>query len=177
VLCVEPAWVIVDAKKAAEDAVEISVEGDAILPKSNAGDGGSGVAADAGQEEQVFFGGGHLSSQIAYHPLRGFVKVAGTSIVAKAFPGLEYVVYRSICQGVQVGESGEKGLVVIEYRLDPCLLKHDLRHPDGIRVAGMPPREVTAFTFVPVQQSLADDCRILSSVNARERCHGLYYTL
>ena len=36
------------------------------------------------------------------------------------------------------------------------LLKHDLRNPDGIGIAGFSPGEISAVLFKPMKQSLLD---------------------
>jgi hypothetical protein len=95
-------------------------------------------------------------------------------------------------QGFYGGKGGNKTPVIWNNRCDLGLLEHDLGNPNMVRIAGIPPRQLTFFLVVPVQQAFQQfgpdgisfivfwfaHCRNLIIINRRNilhpmlHCHG-----
>ncbi len=65
-----------------EDALHVAIDYGYVLAMSNAGDGGSGVGADAGEFAEFVGGGRHHSGVLGDDGLRGFMQHAGAAVVA-----------------------------------------------------------------------------------------------
>ena len=86
---------------AAEDALDISVDHGDMLAVGDAGDGGGGVGADAGELAQFGGGAGHDSEVLGDDGLRGLVEHAGATVVAESAPEGEDVLLMGGGQGLQ----------------------------------------------------------------------------
>jgi len=155
-LSVGTSRIIVDGKDATQDAAQIAVKRDGVLAKSDAGDRGGSILADAGQKEEFFGRVWYLPVKLLHDTPGRRMEVACPRIVAKPFPCLEHVGQGSIGQGDQGREACEEALVVGYDGLGAGLLEHDLRNPYGVGVLGEAPGEHSALLIVPLQKPLSE---------------------
>ena len=81
--------------------------------------------------------------------LGSVVEIAGTAVIAQALPFAKYLVFRSCGEGLNRRPAMHETLPVVPALLDLCLLENDLGQPDGVGVAGLPPRQVTTVLTKP----------------------------
>ena len=86
----------------------------------------------------------------------GPMEVSRAGVVPEPLPRLQDVVDRRRGKGTHIGKFQEKAVVVGSDGFDPCLLEHDLRDPDPIRIPGLPPRHRTGLRPEPAQQRCGD---------------------
>ena len=79
------------------------------------------------------------------------VEVAGTAVVAQALPLAQHLVFRGGGKGLNGRPTVHKALPVVPTLLDLRLLEDDLGEPDGVGVAGLPPRQVATVLTKPLQ--------------------------
>ena len=101
---VGPAGVVVNTKETAQDALQVAIQGDGVMPEGEAGDGGCCIRPHAGQLQQLCRRGGQLPAQVLDDMASGPMEVAGASIVAQPFPGFEYLIQPSCGQSLHRGE-------------------------------------------------------------------------
>ncbi len=92
---------------------------------------------------------GQLATQFSRNISRAAMKQTRASIVAQATPRPEHVILIRRCQQIHGREAPQEIPVIGLYRLDPRLLQHDLRDPNGVRVPRPPPAQVTLRPFKP----------------------------
>jgi hypothetical protein len=54
----------------------------------------------------------------------------------------------------------EPFIIIRNYRGDLSLLEHEFGHENGIRIAGLAPREVTAMTAKPAEKRAAERSKV-----------------
>ena len=91
------------------------------------------------------------------HEPGGGVQVAGASVVAKSLPGVKDVVLRSQRERGEVREAPEPGVIIRAHGSDCCLLQHELGDEDGVRVAGVAPRQVESVTAIPGEETATEN--------------------
>ena len=77
------------AGQAEQDALDVAVDDGDAFAEGDAGDGGAGVFADAGEGAELCGGGGEHAVAFADEELGGLVEHAGSAVVAEAGPGGE----------------------------------------------------------------------------------------
>jgi hypothetical protein len=77
---------------------------------------------------------------------------ARAAIVSEPAPDGQHVIFRRGGQSLHRGETAEEAIVVVEDRSYPRLLQHDLRDPDGIRIAGSAPGQIAGIPVEPVKK-------------------------
>src|ERR1700744_1678050 len=122
------------AVDALQDAFYVAIDDRGGTAEGEAGDGSGGVAADAGQLLQGFGRFGKATVVVVDDFPRTAMQHARAPVIAEAAPAGEDGVFGCSCERGKVGEAVEEFSVVIENGSYACLLKHDLRQPDGIGV-------------------------------------------
>jgi len=144
------------ALQTAEDARHVPIHDRFPASEGDAGDGAGGVTPDARQAAQGFGRIGQSSAVFTEDLGRRAAQVAGAGVVAKSLPGLEHARLRRGGQGREGGEEAHPAFVVGNDRGHLGLLKHDLGDPDGVGVAGAPPRQIAPPAAIPRQQGAGD---------------------
>ena len=170
-LGVRPAGIVVHGKDAAQDALQVAVQGNGIVAEGDAGDGGCRIVPHARQQQQPLRSAGQLPAQLLDDVAGGLMEVAGASVVAHPLPGLEHPVQVRFGQGLHRGEGGQEAVVVGQDGLNARLLQHDLSDPDGVRVLGVSPGEVSPVALVPGQEQSAHEGQNLCVGAAIPCCH------
>src|SRR3982751_4752831 len=65
---------------------------------------------------------------------------------------MEQVWFVGLGQRLDIGEPLQKSMIVRDHSGDPRLLQHYFGNPDGVWVAGFPPRQFSMRRVVPRQQ-------------------------
>ena len=143
-----------NAKDAAQDSLDVAIHDGCALVECVAGNGAGGVAADAGQGEQLSRCPGELPVESFDDLLGRAVQVAGTRVVAEPLPQLEDRVEPGAGEALDRRESLQESLVVGHDRRDLRLLEHDLGDPDRVRVFGLSPGQITPVLSEPAEKGL-----------------------
>src|ERR1700675_1965702 len=151
----------IDADESVQHTLDISVDYGYGLGKRDAGDGGGGVASDAGQREQGF---GIPREGAAVFPgnlPRGLMQHARAPGVAQTAPGCQHGVFGSCGERLDIRKAFEENPVVVKDGGHARLLQHNFAEPDAIGIASFAPRKVAAMLIVPAQQGAPDMNEIL----------------
>ena len=84
--------------------------------------------------------------------LRSLLQVPGAGVVAEAFPKLVDLFRTRFCHRLDGWQFTHPAVPVRNHGFDLRLLEHDFRDPDGIRIAGAPPRQVAGILREPAEQ-------------------------
>ena len=115
----------------------------------------SDLAADAGERGQFGGAAGEVAAMRADNLLRAAVQVARPGVVAEPGPVFDDAFDGRRRQGRDIGETGEKTLVVGDDRRHLGLLQHDLGQPDPVGVAtALPGQVMAAGGLLPGDQAL-----------------------
>lgn len=93
--------------------------------------------------------------------LRGFLHVADAGVIAEAFPKLVDFVGAGIGEAFNGGQLAQPAFPIRNHCFHLCLLQHDFGHPDGVGIAGAPPRKVACVGGEPVKQQ-RDELRVFN---------------
>ena len=88
----------------------------------------------------------------ATHPARRPMEIPRPGVVAQPFPDFQHVVERGPRQGPDGGKAPHPAFVVRDDGRNLRLLKHDLRDPDGVRMARASPGEVAGGAAKPAEE-------------------------
>ena len=144
------------AGDAEEYALDVAVDYGDVFAEGDAGDGGGGVVADAGEGAEFVRGFGELAAELADHELCGAVEHARAAVVAEAAPESEDGVFRRFGEGFECGEAEEEFFVALGYGGDARLLQHDFGEPRGVRVVDAAPGERAGVFAVPEGEAVAE---------------------
>ena len=151
-----PLWVTAETRETTEHPDHVAVQDRRRASERDARDGASGVAADAGEVEQLL----DCLRDASFVPRQNFsrpaLEVAGPGVVAQAGPEPQHLVLRRRGQRGHRWEPLHEPLVIGEDRGDLSLLEHDLRNPDRVRVARLPPGQIPVAGAIPRQQVRCD---------------------
>jgi hypothetical protein len=141
----------VDAEVAGEDTIDIAIDDGSGEAEGDAPDGGSGIVAYALEFPDFFEGVREMAE--GDDLLGGVVEVAGSAVIAQALPLAQHLVFRGGGKGLNGRPSVHKALPVVPALLDLRLLEDDLGEPNGVRVAGLPPRQIATVLTEPLKES------------------------
>lgn len=152
--------VVLDREHAGEHARDVSVDQRRALAVRDRGDRTGGVRPDAGHVAQP----GRGRRQRLADALRAAVEVPRARVVAEAGPRGEHVVERRRRERTHRRELGHPALPVRDHGGDARLLEHHLRHPDRVRVARAPPRQVALHAAVVLDDGARELRRVHGAV-------------
>jgi hypothetical protein len=136
----------------AEHPLQVSIDGGQVQAEHDGTERTRHIGADAGELEQVRMGGRKAAP--GHDGLGSRVEQACTPVIAKATPGLQHRIAPGGGEGLHVGEADQKSLMVLEHRLHPGLLQHELADQAAIGAWGPPPWEVPGRPGIPLKQGL-----------------------
>ncbi len=151
-----PPHVVAEPEQPREDARDVAVDDRLRSVEGDRGHRPRRVATDARERAQGLRVVGQAPSVLLDHRARRALEVARTRVVAETRPQPEHRVGLGPGEARDVRKAREEALVVGDHRLDARLLQHRFGDPDGVGIAGAPPREVAAVRAVPVEQPPAD---------------------
>src|SRR5206468_3038633 len=102
--------------------------------------------------ERIFQPRRKFTAMFCNDMLSGFLQIASAAVIAEAGPEAQHFFLRRTGEGVNIRETLEKSLVVWNHGRNACLLQHDFREPDAIRIFRAPPRQVTLESAEPPKQ-------------------------
>ena len=139
-----------DAVAASEHSLDVAVEYGLLAAEGEGGNGSSGGAPDAGQGLDGFQHGGELATMLIGDTLCCGMQVARTRVVAQPAPVLQHFILVRGGKRGDVGKARHEAPVVGDDGRHLGLLQHDFRHPDGVGVTRVLPRQVVAAVpFLP----------------------------
>ena len=150
-----PADVAANGAETGENASDVAVEDSERSAVGDAENGGSGVAADAGESERGFLRSRKFTGVEADDFFCCAMEIARAGVIAEAGPGFEDGRFGSASESADGGKSGEETLVVGEDGGDAGLLEHDFRNPDAVGVAGGAPGESALVGVEPGEKTAA----------------------
>ena len=140
----------VDAEMAREHTIHIPVDHSRRQSKGDAPDGSSRIVAHTLQLFNLLDG---IREMPKSHNLLGcIVQITGTTIVAQALPLAQHLVLRRLSQSLDRWPVAHKAFPVVPALFHLRLLQNDLREPYSIRIASLPPRQLTTILSEPFQQ-------------------------
>ena len=162
------------AFKASHDTHHVAVESDERLIVGDAQHRPRRVPPDAGKLACVVQAARKMTSEIPDDRSGCGVEVSCPPVVAETGPEVEHSLERCARQTPDRGKGPDKAPEVGDRGGHPGLLEHDLRDPDAVRIAILPPRKRTALVSEPAKQRATDpqvfrtlcrsrDCRLLQS--------------
>ena len=143
-----------------EDPQHIAVHSRDGEVKGDGADSARSILADTGQRQNRIIFSGKLAVVALLNDLRGLFQIPHPAVVAKSLPQLVQSVVITVCQGLHGGQSGEEAGVVALDSLHPCLLEHDFRQPDMVRLFGFPPWQAAVVFPIPRKQQLGEHIQI-----------------
>ena len=147
-----------------QDAVYVAVHDGGGNAEGDRSDGGGRVVADTLEGADPIQG---IREGAGLRDLfRGGVQVAGAAVVTEALPEPQDLVFRGCGKALHVRETVHETLPIGASLCNAGLLQDDFAEPDGIRVSGPPPGQVTAVIPVPVEDRFSEmhqTCRFLFS--------------
>lgn len=141
----------IEAEHAPEEAAGVGVDGGVAKTEGDGGDGSRGVAAEAGEREEVVEGVGEAAGAVVDDGAGGGVEVAGAGVVAQAGPEAEDIVERRGGEGFRRRETLEEALVEGDHAVHLGLLEHDLADEDVVGLSGAAPGEVALGAAEPAE--------------------------
>ena len=148
-------WIAGETKNPGQNPNDVAINHRLLHAVSDRKNSSGGVTANAGQREDLPGLGRELTLMFIANHLRGTMEKTGTTVVTQSGPLRQDIVERRICQRNDIGKAGQKAGIVRDDGFDSSLLEHDLRHPNGIGVGGLSPRELALSSLIPAQQLLA----------------------
>ena len=143
-----------------EDPQHIAVHSRDGEVKGDGADSARSILADTGQRQNRIVFPGKLAVIAFLNDLRGLFQIPHPAVVAKSLPQLVQSVVITVCQSLHGGQSGEEAGVVALDSLHPCLLEHDFRQPDMVRLFRFPPWQAAVVFPVPRKQQLGEHIQI-----------------
>ena len=139
---------------ARQHAIGIAVDGGMGQPEGKCGNGGRRVVAHTLQTANLLIIIGKTARR--HNLLGGSVQVARTAIVAQPLPQTQHLVFAGGSKTFDSGKLLHEPLPVGSALGNARLLQDDLAQPNGVGVGGVPPRQVAAVVFVPLQQGCCE---------------------
>jgi hypothetical protein len=97
---------------------------------------------------------GEFSGSLRHESTSCLMEVAGARVVARALPGLQYVLLRSAGKRLDRGKFADETFVVRHGLGDPGLLEEHFGDPNSIRRPVMSPRERSSMAGKPLEKRL-----------------------
>jgi hypothetical protein len=145
-----------EAEDTKEDALDVAVEDGDGFTEGDAGDGGRGVLANAGEGAEAVGGARELTEELALNELGGAVQEMCAAVVAEAGPEGEHVFFAGLGEGFERGEAAQELGVALDDGGDARLLEHDLGEPCGVGVADAAPGEIAGVLAIPGEEFAAE---------------------
>lgn len=152
-----------DREDAREHARDIAIDQCRSLSVRNRRDRSGRIGSDAGNFSQLGGALGKLTSPVRHHVACPAVKIASSTVEAKTRPDPKDLVERRRRQISYRRKPRHPALPVRDHRGHPCLLQHDLAHPDRVRIANPAPRQISLHSTI----SLSDRCADLGQRSLR----------
>lgn len=76
-------------------------------------------------------------------------------VIPEALPPMEDLIFRSSSDRREIGEAAEPLIIIRDNSGNLCLLEHELRDEDCVRIVGATPGEVPAVAAIPIAQRAA----------------------
>src|SRR5467141_478803 len=80
------------------------------------------------------------------------MQVAGARVVAQPVPRLHDRLRARASEVPDRGKSLQEPRIELRHPAHLCLLQHELRHDDAVRIAGLAPRKVARVLSIPPKQ-------------------------
>src|SRR5208337_3460720 len=152
----------IDAGKSLQHTLDIAIDHGYGLGERDAGDGGGGVASNAGQGEQGFGILREPAIVLFGNLLRGLTQHAGAPIVAQTAPGGQHSLFRSGGERLDIRKTFEENPVVVKHGGHARLLQHDFAEPDAVGITSYAPGKVAAMPIVPAEQRAPESGQVLA---------------
>ena len=131
---------------------DIAIHCRTALPSCNGCYRTGGIGANARQGNQFLPGTGHHAAiLVTDHPCR-LLQTACTGIISQAFPQLEQLLLRHLCQCLYGGQCLHKSFKIRNHCLHPGLLQHNLRNPYRIWIGSPSPGQIPVPLMIPCAQ-------------------------
>ena len=141
-----------DAKNPRQNPDDIAVKDRRRLVERNAANRAGGVTPDSRQSDHGIEVIRKFAAVFLHDLPRRLLQVAGAGVIAEALPKLVDFVRTRIGGGLDGGQFAHPAFPIRHDRLDLGLLEHDFGDPDGVGIAGAPPRQVAGVLRKPIQQ-------------------------
>jgi hypothetical protein len=142
--------IALEAQRAGEHPLDITVQDGGALAKAEGGDGRGRGRADAGQAGQRLAVGRESPAMLGHHGLCAAVQVARPAVIAQPAPQRQHLVQGCGRQGLHVRKALQEAAVVTQHGGHLGLLQHDLGQPHAVRVARtLPGQAVPAVLALP----------------------------
>src|SRR5882672_1930518 len=158
-----------DADESLQHSLDVAIDNGYGLGKRDAGDGGGGVASDAGQSEPGFGIPRETATVVFNYLPRCLMQPARSPIVAQTAPGCQDGLFRSRGERLDIRKTFEENPVMVKHGGHARLLQHDFAEPDAIGIASFAPGKVAAMLVVPAQQRAPDMDKILGGNSGVDR--------
>ena len=122
------------------------------LAMRNARNRSSRIRPNSRQHPQLFCTGRHHAAAFRNHQLRRPVQHASPTVIAQPAPQRQNILLIRLGQRLHRRKPCQECVIALDHHSDPRLLQHDLRHPDRIRILGLPPRQIAPAPVIPTQQ-------------------------
>lgn len=146
----------VEIEQAREHTVDVAVDDGVRCVAGDRADGRRRVVAHAFERPHIGVVGRKPASVKGDDLTCRGVKIPRPAVIAQSLPELQHLVLGCCRQGADVGEPLGEAQVVVRPLCDAGLLEDDLRKPDAVGVAGLPPGQVASVGFVPVDEYVGD---------------------
>src|SRR6266478_1792716 len=159
----------IDADESLQHSLDVAIDHGYGLGKRDTGDGGGGVASDAGQREPGFGIPREAATVVFNYLPRGLMQHACSTIVAQAAPGCQDGLFRSRGERLDIRKTFEENPVMVKHGGNARLLQHDFAEPDAIGIASLAPGKVAAMLVVPAEEGATDTNKILGRNSGVDR--------
>ncbi len=165
-----PYMLLSRSEQPAEHTLDVAIHDRRRLIEGDAADGRRSVTADPRQSRKLL--GGSRKSAVLNELPGGGVQRTGAPVVSQAAPGREYFRQLCSCQPLHTRKARQKARVAIPHHGHPCLLQHDFRDPDVIRITVGAPGEPAAVAVEPTEKPAAKGAPVIRLQDRFWRFHG-----
>ena len=145
-----------DTEQSRQHSGDVAVHDRLGLVERDAADRAAGVTPHSRQRQHASQVAGEAPAKLVADLLGRLLQVARPRVVAEAFPKFDHRVVVGSGERFDVRELLHPPLPIRDHRLDLRLLQHDLRHPDCVRIARPPPRQIAGVPGEPLEQRRSD---------------------
>jgi hypothetical protein len=157
----------VQIEKPSQHATRVRFDNRNRLIKRKAGHCMRGVFPDSGKLSHLLDSPREMSAISSHNGFGRGVEISRASVIAEALPHSKHVIFRSACQGSEIGKRAEPLVIIGDYGGDLRLLQHELGNEDSVRIAGSAPWEIAPMPTIPTGKRAAKNGKVLW------RYHGL----
>lgn len=152
----KPSIVFHTIKKAADNALHITVKHRMHLIAGDTCNGRRRIRADADIRSQSLIVDRHGFQAFGVHLPGGSMQVTGALIVSQSLPVLQNLFKIGQGKRLEVGEPSNKAIIRWQHGCDPRLLQHDLRDPDAIGITAATEGQIPLVLSIPVDKGGAE---------------------